>query len=174
MTFPLEVLTNSVLAKKRRCEELFRLSTLERLEKPTTRPARPVGSAFHKGIELRSPQAGSDHLRAAAGDVLWLESERYVSDVRTLAYDANLDGYGPIVAVNAPFHHISDLVGALAADAPEGVALGWWRSAGGGYSFSLRSRGDGPDVSEIAAKFGGGGHRGAAGFRLDALPEGLR
>ena len=35
-----------------------------------------------------------------------------------------------------------------------------------GRTFSLRSREDGLDVSEIATLFGGGGHRNAAGFRL--------
>jgi nanoRNase/pAp phosphatase (c-di-AMP/oligoRNAs hydrolase) len=32
--------------------------------------------------------------------------------------------------------------------------------------WSLRSRDDREDVSEIAASFGGGGHRNAAGFRF--------
>jgi nanoRNase/pAp phosphatase (c-di-AMP/oligoRNAs hydrolase) len=36
----------------------------------------------------------------------------------------------------------------------------------GGRVFSLRSANDGLDVSEIAAKFGGGGHKHASGFRL--------
>lgn len=33
-------------------------------------------------------------------------------------------------------------------------------------TYSLRSRDDGADVSEIARKFGGGGHRNAAGFKV--------
>lgn len=37
------------------------------------------------------------------------------------------------------------------------------------WAFSLRSNDEGPDVSEIAKYFGGGGHRNASGFRLDAL-----
>lgn len=35
-----------------------------------------------------------------------------------------------------------------------------------GRVFSLRSTGDGMDVSEIAKQYGGGGHRNAAGFRV--------
>ncbi|WP_249139114.1 hypothetical protein [Actibacterium sp. MT2.3-13A] len=39
--------------------------------------------------------------------------------------------------------------------------------------FSLRSRGDGgQDVSEIAASYGGGGHRNAAGFQMPIGWEG--
>jgi nanoRNase/pAp phosphatase (c-di-AMP/oligoRNAs hydrolase) len=33
--------------------------------------------------------------------------------------------------------------------------------------FSLRSRESGIDVSEIAVRFGGGGHKHAAGFKVD-------
>jgi len=33
--------------------------------------------------------------------------------------------------------------------------------------FSLRSQEGGIDVSEIAIKFGGGGHKHAAGFKVD-------
>jgi len=42
-----------------------------------------------------------------------------------------------------------------------------------GRVFSLRSREDGADVSEIAKKYGGGGHAHASGFRVpyDRLAE---
>jgi phosphoesterase RecJ-like protein len=41
-----------------------------------------------------------------------------------------------------------------------------WLSAGG-YKISFRSRGS-VDCSQLAAKFGGGGHKAAAGARIDA------
>ena len=41
-----------------------------------------------------------------------------------------------------------------------------------GRAFSLRSRRDGVDVSQIAATYGGGGHRGAAGFLMPSGWEG--
>jgi hypothetical protein len=40
----------------------------------------------------------------------------------------------------------------------------------GKYCFSLYTSDPEIDVSKIAVKYGGGGHRGAAGFQLDALP----
>ena len=40
---------------------------------------------------------------------------------------------------------------------------------GDSYRVSLRSRDDGEDVSEIATKFGGGGHRCAAAFNIDSI-----
>lgn len=43
----------------------------------------------------------------------------------------------------------------------------------GAWKVSLRSTRKDVDVSKIASKFGGGGHKGAAGFRCDALPFSL-
>lgn len=64
-------------------------------------------------------------------------------------------------AVNAPYAFSSEVAGELAdADA---VGVCWRQGADGLYHYSLRSRGD-QDVSEIAKEFGGGGHKGAAGF----------
>jgi nanoRNase/pAp phosphatase (c-di-AMP/oligoRNAs hydrolase) len=42
---------------------------------------------------------------------------------------------------------------------------------GDAYKFSLRSKEDGSDVSEVAANFGGGGHKNASGFRIDCLTK---
>ena len=38
------------------------------------------------------------------------------------------------------------------------------------YQFSIFSQNESPDVSKIAAKLGGGGHAGAAGFVLEEMP----
>lgn len=47
-------------------------------------------------------------------------------------------------------------------------AIGWRMSSDRSFHYSLRSVGQ-FDVSEIAKIFGGGGHRNAAGFKLDRL-----
>jgi phosphoesterase RecJ-like protein len=41
------------------------------------------------------------------------------------------------------------------------------------FRFSLRSNG-GADVAEVAGRFGGGGHKGAAGFEMEGEPEFLK
>lgn len=75
-----------------------------------------------------------------------------------------------VPVVNAPHAIISELVGELAADYP--FAAGY-QDHGSKRSWSLRSRKNGgEDVAKIAEKFGGGGHRNAAGFGAQ-LPEGL-
>lgn len=75
-----------------------------------------------------------------------------------------------VPCINVQYMNISDHVGKLAElhpDAP--FAIGYFRRADGMWQFSLRSRGD-FDVSEIAQRFGGGGHKNAAGFQVAMLP----
>lgn len=61
---------------------------------------------------------------------------------------------------------ISDLGHRLAEDAP--FAAVWCEQPDGSTIYSLRSRPEGADVSEVARAYGGGGHRNAAGFTLAA------
>jgi oligoribonuclease NrnB/cAMP/cGMP phosphodiesterase (DHH superfamily) len=75
-----------------------------------------------------------------------------------------------VPCINTQYMNISDHVGKLAElhpDAP--FAMGYFRRADGKWQFSLRSRGN-FDVSEVAKRFGGGGHKNAAGFQTDMLP----
>jgi hypothetical protein len=75
-----------------------------------------------------------------------------------------------VSVANLPYTMSSDAAGALAEGAPFGAC--YWDTPTG-RSFSLRSRGDaGADVSEIAARYGGGGHKSAAGFQAPAGWEG--
>jgi oligoribonuclease NrnB/cAMP/cGMP phosphodiesterase (DHH superfamily) len=72
--------------------------------------------------------------------------------------------------VNAPGMMASELIGKLAESAP--FAVGWFQRADGRYQYSLRSRGT-VDVSVIAERFGGGGHKQAAGFESMVPPDRL-
>jgi oligoribonuclease NrnB/cAMP/cGMP phosphodiesterase (DHH superfamily) len=93
--------------------------------------------------------------------------EGYVRDMSAQARNVEFAGH-TVPIVNAPFPMISELVGHLAETAP--FAIGWSMRRDGQFSYSLRSRGaDGVDVSEIAKRYGGGGHRNAAGFTSRAL-----
>ncbi len=68
-----------------------------------------------------------------------------------------------VPVLNVPYFYASDAGHQMAEDAP--FAACYWDTPEG-RTFSLRSREGGVDVSEIAARFGGGGHRHAAGFRI--------
>ena len=67
-----------------------------------------------------------------------------------------------VPVVNSPYHFASELAGELAEDAP--FAACYWDHAHG-TTYSLRSRDGGMDVSNVATRYGGGGHRNAAGFK---------
>ncbi|MEZ5768704.1 MAG: DHHA1 domain-containing protein [Paracoccaceae bacterium] len=76
-----------------------------------------------------------------------------------------------VPVVNCPHFMASDAAGNLAEGNP--FAAAYFDASDGSRRFSLRSRGpDGADVSEIAARYGGGGHRHAAGFTAPAGWEG--
>lgn len=71
--------------------------------------------------------------------------------------------------VNVPYHYASDCADAMLKAEPDApFCASWFKRADGKIQFSLRSSDDRMDVSEIAKKFGGGGHRNAAGFEKAA------
>lgn len=96
----------------------------------------------------------------AEGEAI-LRSEQVMIDnhVRN-AREIDMDGH-KILAVNATVL-FSDIAGKLSEGRPFGAA--YFDRGDGRRQWSLRSRDDGVDVSEIARARGGGGHRNAAGF----------
>lgn len=68
------------------------------------------------------------------------------------------------VAINANVLFASEL-GNLLAEQSGSFALVWQMAANSEVKASLRSKGD-FDVASIAVRYGGGGHRNAAGFRM--------
>jgi len=77
------------------------------------------------------------------------------------------------IVVNAGYPDTSPLGNHLANIYPDAVIVLWTRIHGEPYQISLRSHARGPDVAAIAAHFGGGGHRHAAGFRMVDAPDTL-
>lgn len=75
-----------------------------------------------------------------------------------------------VPAANLPYTMASDAGHILSEDYPFAAC---YYDTPQGRVFSLRSRPAGVDVSEIARRYGGGGHRHAAGFRvpLDRIAE---
>jgi oligoribonuclease NrnB/cAMP/cGMP phosphodiesterase (DHH superfamily) len=152
------------------------------------RKALPGGDEFT--IALRSyPQEFEvwDGLVAGGASALIAEGksiQRYyrlrVEEIKRSAYLARLalvHTTGPAPAdvpvalkcgiANAPYFAASEVAGELCE--MEGADFGacYFEVAKGCWQYSLRSR-DGFDVSEVAKAFGGGGHKGAAGFTVPA------
>ncbi len=100
--------------------------------------------------------------------------QRYIDSYGIKACDnAKIEEVGGhlVPTINVQYMNISDHVGRLAELYPDHpFAAGYFRRPDGRWQFSLRSRGSGFDVSEVAKQFGGGGHVGASGFDVDTLP----
>lgn len=129
---------------------------------------------FHGGEDLveeaRRLKLDSESL-LSLGRKLFEKAERKVS---VLARGASFDSVGGlrIGYFNCTEKLISETAHELLNKHGCDVAVGFFISAEEGRDqavVSLRSRKDGPvAVNRIAQRFGGGGHRPAAGFRLDA------
>lgn len=115
------------------------------------------------------------------GRAILRNEQRQVESILRNARQVTLDGHR-VWAVNTPIL-ISECAGELAkrplvyvSDPPLEYAetvrfdplfgLAWFQKSDGKVVVSLRSRGD-FDVSELARKMGGGGHKGAAGFEME-------
>jgi oligoribonuclease NrnB/cAMP/cGMP phosphodiesterase (DHH superfamily) len=98
------------------------------------------------------------------GEVALRVVEQYVESQRYRSRTATIGGH-IVPCINTTFA-TSELVGALAESAK--FAAGWFQRDDGMFIYSLRSRGD-FDVSEIAHRYGGGGHKNAAGFQSEVL-----
>ena len=70
-------------------------------------------------------------------------------------------GHATVPAVNCPMMFASEVAGEIAD--PNLFGACYWINGDGSTTYSLRSRGD-FHVGEFATQFGGGGHKGAAGF----------
>jgi oligoribonuclease NrnB/cAMP/cGMP phosphodiesterase (DHH superfamily) len=82
-----------------------------------------------------------------------------------------LGGY-TVPVINIPYMNASDHIDRLCRVYPSyPFGASFFLGGDGRWQFSLRSIGD-FDVSEIALKYGGGGHKNAAGFKVEKLPWG--
>jgi uncharacterized protein len=89
-------------------------------------------------------------------------------DTRELSenkFKLNIAGH-EVWAVNVPYTFSSDMGHLLGKGEPFAAT---YYFDGKDYIFSLRSDDNGLDVSEIAKKFGGGGHKHAAGFKVQSM-----
>jgi oligoribonuclease NrnB/cAMP/cGMP phosphodiesterase (DHH superfamily) len=102
------------------------------------------------------------------GQMAQQKTLQYVREVTKNTRSVNFEGLA-VPCVNAPQVDISELLDGVCKQFPDApFVVGWWQRGDGIFQYSLRSRGD-FDVSEVAKKHGGGGHKSAAGFQKDHL-----
>lgn len=109
----------------------------------------------------------------AAGEAIERKHHKDVFElVATLRRRMTIGGISVPVA-NLPYTMTSDAGQQMAMLDATKIGACYWDTAEGRV-FSLRSTDDGPDVSAIAKRYGGGGHFHAAGFRMPIGWEGDR
>ena len=95
----------------------------------------------------------------------WIDKKRSFHNRKTpILQNQKLNEFYKVPAVNTSIH-LSDIGNILAKGVP--FAVIWHHKANGRIKISLRSDENGEDVSRIAERFGGGGHKHAAGFILE-------
>lgn len=131
---------------------------------PNSRPINAWVSTAKQTFEDWDTLCAEGPKKALAhGQAVELFIERYIREMRSQVQYMPFAGHDDIPVVNAPYINISELVGSMAEDVPDAFAVGWFQRGDGQIQYSLRSRGK-FDVSELAQRFGGGGHAQSAGF----------
>ena len=106
----------------------------------------------------------------AAGSAIERKHFKDITELLAVTTREMVIGGHLVPVANSPPTMASDAAGKLASAAPFAAT---YFDKPGARVFSLRSRGsDGMDVSEIAKRYGGGGHRNASGFTAPAGWEG--
>ncbi|MCB1534889.1 MAG: hypothetical protein KDJ44_09225 [Rhodoblastus sp.] len=102
----------------------------------------------------------------AEGEAIERKHHKDVAELLEKTVRPMVIGGRKVLCANLPYTMASDAAGKLAEGAPFGAC--YFDRADGMRVFSLRSTRDGEDVSAIAAAYGGGGHKHAAGFQMPA------
>ncbi len=133
-------------------------------ELPESRAVNAVISSYPFNFDMWDELAHRtlDDVKKEGRSILRFQ-EQMASDMIRYAREVVLDGYH-ILAVNTSIMN-SDVGNMLAKGRPFGIV--WYQREDGKHVYSLRSNERGVDVSQIALKHGGGGHKCSAGFTTD-------
>lgn len=112
--------------------------------------------------DIENPQKFSEYLEK--GEIISQYDKEIIKGIKETAIMVELDGY-KIYAVNAP-HFINGRVAKELISESFPFAAAWFQEKDMVH-ISLRSDGS-VDVSKVAKKYGGGGHKRAAGFSFPA------
>jgi hypothetical protein len=108
-------------------------------------------------------EASPDAIVAEA-EILADQRAMFVAQIAETAIDVNIAGH-VVPVVSAPYALVSDVCHALLKEDPKAPFAAAVVHAYGNTNISMRSDNDRLDVGCIAATYGGGGHRNAAGFQ---------
>lgn len=119
---------------------------------------------FHVWDRLEQQLASDFATCVSEGEAIERKHMKDVAELLEVTRREMVIGGHRVPVANLPYTMASDAAGKMAEDAPFAAC---YFDRPDARVFSLRSRGDdGLDVAEIAASYGGGGHRNAAGFQM--------
>jgi oligoribonuclease NrnB/cAMP/cGMP phosphodiesterase (DHH superfamily) len=128
-------------------------------------------------LQERTPEAWYDMLEALendpslivrAGKLLLQQTDQMVESAAKASQSGTFAGVRAQIVNTGALQ--SEVGNVLALKEGNPLAVCWSVGSTGQVSISFRSTDQGPDASEVAKRFGGGGHRNAAGARL-SLPD---
>ena len=129
--------------------------------------------SFPTWDELAWQVGNESYFRGAAdqGNAIERKHGKDITELLKATRRTMVIGGVSVPVANLPYTMASDAAGEMAKEAP--FAACYFDRNDGQRIFSLRSRGAaGADVSAIAASYGGGGHKNAAGFQVPIGWEG--
>lgn len=137
---------------------------LWRFRLQTTHYVSAALRTYPHDFEVWDDLAGNVGRLALEGATILRGHRKNIAEFIRNRYWTDVGGYR-VPVVNVPYHYASDTANELLAVEPDApFAACWFRRGDGKVQWSLRSENSRVDVSQVAAKMGGGGHRNAAGF----------
>jgi uncharacterized protein len=138
---------------------------LWKFELPCTREIFSALTSYPYAFETWDALMEADRLEVLRQEGIAFDRKQQKDIAEVIAAGAHLITIAghTVPACNVPYMWASDAGNILAQGHP--FAACFWID-GDKIAFSLRSAPEGLDVSEVAKRFGGGGHRHAAGFKL--------
>jgi oligoribonuclease NrnB/cAMP/cGMP phosphodiesterase (DHH superfamily) len=149
--------------------DLWRFAKPRSREVAATLFSHPYDFAVWDGI-ARDLQGDGYSSIVAQGEAIERKHFKDIKELLSICTREMVIGGHRVKVANLPYTMSSDAAGALAAGQPFGAC--YFDRGDGQRVFSLRSKPEGLDVAEIAASYGGGGHKHASGFQMPLGWEG--
>lgn len=138
--------------------DLWRFESLDRAREVSC-AIRSYPQTFEAWDELERMDV--EELKKEGASILRAQQQQ-VSRIAKNAYEIEMVGHKVLVCNSASY--ASELGNYLSIGRP--FAVVWFEDSNGDEVLSFRSKKGGVDVSEIAKRYGGGGHLGSAGARI--------
>ena len=126
--------------------------------------AQPMTIANMNMIHAEFQQGGEPIIR---GQAILAWRQQLVEEIASRAHRCTLAGIDGVISVECPYSLVSAVGHYLLDQHPDAPFAAMSVTGEKAATWSLRSRDDRTDVSAVAKGQGGGGHRNAAGFRIE-------